>query len=1390
MAQTTKTRLLAPINVEALCVGEGDKDWVDRRPSFRTIRNSEFLGQQLVVRKRIFDTTANLLKPGVHLHWALPDGLTHGSSTEGAGLQFPLVPNRWLVVRSWNAGKGKNWRLRCRSWIVESDTVTPTKDAAKVPPERQAQSSWPRLLSGSPQTAEFVFAGKPVDWVDFDASKPPSTDRIRLTAVGYGDPAYAAFYPACRWSLGFHDDLIVEKKNEKKDEVELEHVTLNYFVAGWYSSDDDDPLHQAIKNTKQDVFTTLDVFLREHGWTYPGLITSEERLAAKSTQEVEELKKRMPSGLICHGTVAGVSWGAKKNFTYRKSAKDKVEIAVGDTAVEALGALWSDEQGLDDQMVKLLEAFQYDLVGDLEAPGGNYVLEQKLHERGYLPITRGIRWDLIPKKRTEAGKAGEEKTPPVPGAIRVLLEKVNAQQGQINILKRQRDAARGQLYSTWYKRVLNRSAKKTDDSSLATQEAALRDEVGRLTAAIGALEEGAPKSEEATEGRPKSKEWQLLRESIAKFAPEFTLHAVEESRFWRPTDPVILLTGPACRRSSRHGEDGRYREDGRLLCRLTGQTITELQVSIGSNSKTFGPDDLKKWCTPFSVQRQEVDDLFLESLLLTPAAEKKDSHRAQAIASAILEKIGPGGAVPTVGTLAEDVRLWLTNVWKDASDPGKPEDLHYQSGNTTLNLMGSFPSAITLKTWEANPWIPLFLQWEASWTPGYQAIAQALDNWELNPAGTTFDMTSDPGKSKEFRYEGTALLTPGAIWTFGDRLRQYDLIHNLPKLKTLQTRMRSMDVLCQSLAGFTDNLLMRKAYLELRPLEPGSPPKISPVYDDVKEIDWVSPLTDHDFFPVRAGHLQLKRLRIVDAFGQFTDVTFSEIHLPPELEDPNAPGKSIRLEPRLAQPARLKIDWPPSVPTDAQPSPICGWILPNLLDAGLMIYDAQGHALGALQAVRRKSWERGVGVFRDAIEGFHLVGVPGDPSFSFGGRSAPRTDSDGQNDLLSDARVNPDLKAFVEGLLAINSQIGEAFADLLESISQAASGTGNGGNSEQNAGLALLIGKPLALVRASISLELDGGPARSQGWDESKRTLEEQTGGIAGLKIAIRLGDRRKWGDLWLGDDGLVGFFHRKDYAHFFPAFGLDGTPDGYIRYRETPTLSIDTPLELTLLMDPARGVAVTTGILPRQIFHLPDRDLAETLEHKQVIFYTGPVVGPKPEKAAPKIHMPRPSDLYGQWSWTHHSAVKVWQETAIADTQKEAGHFSDNGLAIAEGWLKLETAPLSLRVFTVKGQNPIAQAGANDGKQRPKQPDEFVVNKGETIILSWSISGADRIDLYQDKHLVFTSDQFPLPAQRVVEVTGATSFTLVAIARTDSPPAPQKAVSNEQRSTINVNIK
>jgi hypothetical protein len=1395
----TQRRLLVPVDIEALVVppqGTGETQWMDLKPDFRKIKANRFLGQDLQKRLQT-NIKKRLHKPGVHLHWALPDGLAHGvAADKDEELEFPLIPNRWLIVRFWDHGeKKRELDLQSKAWIVESDTITSEHDAAV----------WPQLPSPGKQDY-YIRIGNQFEMTKWPGEKSVSgADSIDITAVGYGDPAFAAYYPACKGILGFHDKYLEG----------LQDVTLTYFVAGWYSEPSKDPLNLALT---EKTFEKLEEFLGETKWTYPefrdalekekqaksmaaeikeklemtqrikkarsdsteaetGLrkqITALEEQRRKLALELDAFKEDLPVHILCHGTISDVKWGS--DFKGRVPEDSLFDLAVGNTAVEALSALFKEK--LNGNLAKLLEAFQYDLLSELEKPGGHEKVEHKIHARSFRPLSRGIRWELIQETQPATGHSLEEQAPPIPGDIRALLENLNHRQRQIDRLKRERDSLKSELYATWYKKVLNIRRKHVSEEILNQRLKELHQDIENRTAQIVDLEDDK-------KGRPKGVELTQLQKNINSLLPGYAIQPVDASRYWRPNDPVVLLAGDAFQRSSRHGEDGRYRSDGQLLCRLGGREFCRILITVPYAKKKgveFGPADLDGWNNPFAVPAApplapEVINLFRESLLLT-----LDSKRAHDIAMAVYEKNEQGLAKDhpePVSRLSADLLEFLAKALKETENPDldtpvlKFEKKDKNGATESVEFTEALPSAVSLKRWKHNPWLPLFLYWQVSWEPAYSNTSQAMENWVLTDSnhGTTFKLKSKSSQGRKQTYSDTTLLTPSAAFQFSDRLRQYNLTHDNPKLKELHTKFRSMKLLCQSLGGLTDQFLMRKGRLELKPLEPGTAdfgPQISPILNMVEDIDWLSPLVDGRFLPVRAGHLKLENLWVIDAYGQLLKLDkvspqkVTHPVLPKRLAGSNG---HIRLEPRLAQPARLTIQWPPADSSSRGPekngplrqeedfNPVCGWILPNFLDSGLMIYDARGYCLGALQAVQRKSWESGVGSHKKEIESFHWVDIPGSKEFFFG--KPPREITDPLRE-----GANPHLREFVKGLLTLAEGGGQAFGRLLEKMKETHSTAGDAG-SGQNPNLALLIGKPLALVRASIRLELDGRPACAQSWDDLKG---EQTGGIEKVKFPMRLGNWRDWNGVWIGDDGLAGFFLNRNYERFYPAFGLtdpDGGNDSYHEYEKVPEISASEPLDLTLLMDPSAGVCVTTGILPRKRFDLPYDDNTETLENKQIVFFTGPVVSTTDE-----IRMPQPSDIYGQWSWTHHPQVKVWCDEPITDSQKEQGQFFDNSLQISEGWLKLVTAPLDIRMFKVKGKEPFKKEATPEKAGLAPAPAQFEASAGEKIILSWVVTGAEKIELKMGATSLLQSKRHPLPTQFQSQVDQVTSFTLIATDR------------------------
>lgn len=88
--------LLVPVTVDAWVVDSQNQQQVSWY--YADFNNLTSLQSPI---PQAFDTaSANNPTVGVHLHWALPDALTHGVQSDADDqIAFPLVPNRWLVAR-------------------------------------------------------------------------------------------------------------------------------------------------------------------------------------------------------------------------------------------------------------------------------------------------------------------------------------------------------------------------------------------------------------------------------------------------------------------------------------------------------------------------------------------------------------------------------------------------------------------------------------------------------------------------------------------------------------------------------------------------------------------------------------------------------------------------------------------------------------------------------------------------------------------------------------------------------------------------------------------------------------------------------------------------------------------------------------------------------------------------------------------------------------------------------------------------------------------------------------------------------------------------------------------------------------------------------------------
>jgi hypothetical protein len=334
-----------------------------------------------------------------------------------------------------------------------------------------------------------------------------------------------------------------------------------------------------------------------------------------------------------------------------------------------------------------------------------------------------------------------------------------------------------------------------------------------------------------------------------------------------------------------------------------------------------------------------------------------------------------------------------------------------------------------------------------------------------------------------------------------------------------------------------------------------------------------------------------------------------------------------------------------------------------------------------------------------------------------------------------DAILNPHLKHFVQFLSAMNADTGTAFWNLLD----AALDRTDPGEPEDDPLLSLLLGRPLALVRATFGLELAGLPASDQGL-QSIGNFDHK--GLTGLKFTAHLGEAQK------DTDGLIGYFadapHAETSGPFYPATGAKGTPyPGAIEYGHTLVLDCVTPVTLTLLMDPRAKVHAITGVLPKKAVTLPPRVSSAAKSAKEVFFQVAPLVSP-----GGAVSMPKPSDDFGKWSWTYRPQLTMWKEVdAVTGTVDQAG-FATEPQQLSEGWLKLRMNPVSILNLWVKEGTLAVQPKTN-------------------ITLGWTLLGGDRLSLSasengKDPQPLSDWTSSPLPDEYRVQVQVATTYILV----------------------------
>jgi len=707
--------------------------------------------------------------------------------------------------------------------------------------------------------------------------------------------------------------------------------------------------------------------------------------------------------------------------------------------------------------------------------------------------------------------------------------------------------------------------------------------------------------------------------------------------FWMANDPVVVLTG-ACPDASMELDPEKL-----LLIRYIDQVVTGLTVNTESGPRTI---------TTASPGLSKV----------LPALDLGGAPQSAAITVLLSEFFfldpynAPGLAQSVLGTDAPA----LVDALVKAMTGG--------AGAITSGKL----SGLNLNAW-VQPWLPLYFEWAVNWYPIPFAIGDT-PHWNFD--GTEYHWDGTLASLLQPRQiAGRSFLTPKLAFTFSSRLRQF--LKYRPDEADLQSLLESVahwDFLSQALTGFTTQTALRDSLSNLTP-DTTLAGLVEREYETVPQsLDYnydgplPPPPTYSTFEGLRGGQFYFTRLTVVDRFGQTVEVVNdqnSAIFVPMPANDlvpdmpvlSQNPARFLQMSPRLLQPARLDFtlvsanDDSQTFELAPQVNPICGFLLPNHLDGGLLVYDSAGTHLGELRP----------GIDTDG----HLKVI----WEAFGNRTFAHME-----DLVP---LYPHLGGFLSGLQSAGPNVFQNFLAAIDETLWTVDPAGE----RIDPYLPVLVGRPIALVRAQIQLSLEHDPLQDPAWP---LTFFPQEPPFPGYPFSVRLGNQHD------RQDGLLGFFNASDYSRFNTVHAPDLSD---LLPENPPYLHVIGPgnfldlrfngpaAYLTLLLDPRAGVGAQTGLTPLKRLEVPAEFVDPALHALEITFRTGPLLVPKQvtiEASAssfqqievPALLTPLPAEKNGRWSWLEKKTDQ-WITTQVKNGDANA-HLGNEPLTLREGLLKL----------------------------------------------------------------------------------------------------------------------
>lgn len=1207
-------RLLVPIDVQALYVAPSSAERFVRLPFALTTPD----GEKPEPMPEPFAKGAPRA-PGVHLHWALPDSLLSGELKEVAAgsrnrLGLSALPDRWTVFRIAVPRRGGE-RATVKGWVIEADTTR------VVPLE-----SWPNVPASVKPTGKTV------------------APEELAGSVG-GTLNWTGIYDAVANRFSFHDPLTDLAETTGGGAL---NNTGTYVVGGWWSKAELDPLDSA--RSTASFYDRLEQFGwklasdREGGGKLPGeaVVVQSKResiglksgdrymaspaasrsggkpsvaepyepgrsiFAEKGRRTVRARPRHLFSTLL-HGQIHGVPLGGRVVIADLRPDPKATGIAIGLHGDDVAAALASESLGITDATARrdterILSAFTGQRLEELGSLDGVADIEEHEHAAEFESRSGG-------PGGTDRVRIGGESGPlPAGRGARSALAKARPKTGGVTDSPKVvfGTGGRGELM-----------AKTTSDQ---------RAEIGAWT------------EQKTTSSRPPEQS-RLVQRS----AP----------RYFRPLEPIVAVRNAL--RSLRHRRDGRFSPDRKMVCRWPTQVPTRIEgvvdaarllpaiaaggippevLSLLRTSLVLDPY-IMPWLAEQSAKQTGAPQAQAEARLKAEAALRYGAKAAYSGVLQVGEKTG-GGALRLNGlATTEQFRRFSLVAGVDAS-----------------------PVAVT--NW-IQPWVPLWLEWEVELIASDRLDGMHLETVDFEPEKPEWLPDAEPRtlRGRSVLNTGTAKTLAAAIdaWMVAETARDADNAGEADdatadKLADIADKIEDLDVLSASLESLQEQLLGLPLgdYGVLNSRQGDTATLDKPVPIDVPQL-------------LVNGALRLTRARIIDAFGRTLDLPVERTRVPQRCAIPGRPAGTLRLAPRLTRPARwlfrlvdpgnLTSESPEATIDQIEPAamvnPLAGFMLPDHIDEALEFFDAAGNPLGQLMHEPfggGVAWEIAPGRPGPSDAGPHFELGPQQQALGFLASNLMAVDAAARK---GDS-ATPGMESALSALLrAIDTTLWtvDTFSNL---------GTSH---------IAGLVGRPIAVVRATLRLDIDDDLDELDLSDGTLHEAREATyRDLADRAFPVRIGE------LTRSDDGLLGFFVDDDYSRFHVVDKAvrDGALESgrnrghlsqkgsipqvpavrpilhpYLMAEDELTVHPGQVLRLTLLMHPAGKVHLTSGLLPRKALMLARDWTFPGLSVMAPSARIGPVLIEPGEVRLPKI-----SSFPRNQIWTRRDSPVTWRDDPI----------------------------------------------------------------------------------------------------------------------------------------------